>query len=90
MHARHALAVILEGGLLGKQQVAPMRGCVGKPAACFLGELGVAGCTVSAGLPHLSPAEARAAGARSLVIGVANQGGVISESFMRPETSTMR
>ena len=43
MHARHALAVILEGGLLGKQQVAPMRGCVGKPAACFLGELSVAG-----------------------------------------------
>ena len=43
MHARHALAVILEGGLLGKQQVAPMRGCVGKPAACFLGELGTAG-----------------------------------------------
>ncbi|ABF53175.1 DUF1611 domain-containing protein [Sphingopyxis alaskensis] len=47
-----------------------------------VGELGVAGCTVSAGLPRLSPAEARAAGARSLVIGVANQGGVISESWV--------
>ena len=47
-----------------------------------VGELGIAGCTVSTGLPQLSPAEARAAGARSLVIGVANQGGVISESWV--------
>ncbi len=47
-----------------------------------VGELGVAGCTVSAGLPRLTAAEARAAGARSLVIGVANQGGVISDSWV--------
>jgi uncharacterized NAD-dependent epimerase/dehydratase family protein len=47
-----------------------------------VGELGIAGCSVSTGLPQLSPEEARAAGARSLVIGVANQGGVISESWV--------
>lgn len=47
-----------------------------------VGELGVAGCAVTTGLPWLSPVEARAAGARSLVIGVANQGGVISESWV--------
>jgi uncharacterized NAD-dependent epimerase/dehydratase family protein len=47
-----------------------------------VGELGVSGCTVSAGLPRLTAAEASAAGARSLVIGVANQGGVISESWV--------
>ncbi|MGV3730234.1 MAG: DUF1611 domain-containing protein [Sphingopyxis sp.] len=47
-----------------------------------VGELGVAGCAVTTGLPRLSPVEARAAGARSLVIGVANQGGVISESWV--------
>ncbi|MDQ6648254.1 MAG: DUF1611 domain-containing protein [Pseudomonadota bacterium] len=40
------------------------------------------GATVSTGLPWLSPAEARARGARGLVIGVANQGGVIPDSWM--------
>ncbi len=43
-----------------------------------VGEFGVDGCAVSTGLPRMTPAEARGAGARSLVIGVANQGGVIS------------
>ena len=47
-----------------------------------VGELAVAGCTVTTGLPHLSPAQAKAAGARSLLIGVANQGGVIGESWI--------
>src|SRR3546814_14484022 len=41
-----------------------------------VGEMGVAGCTVTTGLPRLSPAEAYAAGARALGNGVANQGGV--------------
>lgn len=54
-----------------------------------VGELGVAGCTVTTGLPRLSPAEARAAGARSLVIGVANQGGVISESWVAALVAAM-
>ena len=47
-----------------------------------VGEWSIAGCTVSTGLPRLSPADARAAGARSLVIGVANQGGVIGETWV--------
>lgn len=47
-----------------------------------VGELAVAGCTVTTGLPHLSVADAKAAGARSLVIGVANQGGIIGESWI--------
>ncbi|HKX89870.1 MAG TPA: DUF1611 domain-containing protein [Sphingopyxis sp.] len=46
------------------------------------GEWTIEGCTVSTGLPRLSPAEARTAGARSLVIGVANQGGVIGEAWV--------
>src|SRR3546814_14140422 len=45
-----------------------------------VGEYGIGPCSVSAGLPPLSPAEARAAGARSMVIGVANQGGVIGDA----------
>ncbi|MEO9214594.1 MAG: DUF1611 domain-containing protein [Rhodanobacter sp.] len=40
------------------------------------------GATVSAGLPMLTPAEAHARGARGLVIGVANMGGFIPESWV--------
>lgn len=37
---------------------------------------------LSIGLPDMTPAEAKAAGARSMVIGIANPGGVIPESWM--------
>ena len=47
-----------------------------------VGEWSIAGCTVTTGLPRLSPADAAAAGARSLVIGVANQGGIIGERWV--------
>ena len=47
-----------------------------------VGELAIGGCTVTTGLPRLSPADARAAGARSLVIGVANVGGMIGDSWV--------
>jgi uncharacterized NAD-dependent epimerase/dehydratase family protein len=40
------------------------------------------GATVSTDLPRLTPKEARARGARSLVIGVANTGGVISAGWI--------
>ena len=46
-----------------------------------VGEYACAGGTVSAGLPLLTPAEAHAAGARALVIGVANAGGFIPPSW---------
>ncbi len=46
------------------------------PELC-IGEFALPGSTVSIGLPALSPAEAYAKGARSLVIGVANYGGII-------------
>ncbi len=45
-------------------------------------EMGVPGCTVSAGLPKLSPAQAYAAGARAIVIGVANTGGFIAPTWV--------
>ncbi|KQM97307.1 EBNA-1 nuclear protein [Sphingobium sp. Leaf26] len=51
------------------------------PDLC-IGEYGLPGCTVTAGLPQLTPAEARAMGARALVIGVANVGGVIPDQWM--------
>src|SRR4249919_2957516 len=46
-----------------------------------VGEWGC-GATVSTGLPFLTPAEARARGARGLVIGVANSGGIIYPSWI--------
>ena len=47
-----------------------------------IGELSCGAGTVTTGLPRLTPAEARARGARSLVIGVANEGGRIVESWV--------
>nr|WP_277979176.1 DUF1611 domain-containing protein [Sphingomonas phyllosphaerae] len=47
-----------------------------------LAEHALPAATVSTGLPRMTPAEAAAAGARSMVIGVANQGGVIPASWM--------
>lgn len=47
-----------------------------------VGEYACAGATVTTGLPRLTPREAQARGARSLVIGVANTGGVIKPEWM--------
>ena len=45
------------------------------------------GATVSTGLATLTPREAHARGARALVIGVANSGGVISDGCGSPRSS---
>ncbi len=50
------------------------------PERC-IGEFFCQGATVSTGLPFLTPAQAVAGGARSLVIGVANAGGHIPEAW---------
>jgi uncharacterized NAD-dependent epimerase/dehydratase family protein len=47
-----------------------------------VGELACSPDAVSAGLPKLTPAEARARGARSMIIGVATIGGQILDSWM--------
>jgi len=47
-----------------------------------LGEFACPGATVSTGLAFMTPVQASAAGARAMVIGVANPGGVISESWL--------
>jgi uncharacterized NAD-dependent epimerase/dehydratase family protein len=51
------------------------------PDRC-VGEFALPSATVSAGLPKLSPWEAHARGARALVIGVANSGGFIADSWL--------
>jgi uncharacterized NAD-dependent epimerase/dehydratase family protein len=47
-----------------------------------VGEWSCPTATVTTGLPRLNPKEAQAKGARGLVIGVANSGGVITESWI--------
>ena len=47
-----------------------------------LGEYALAAATVSTGLPRLTPAEARAQGARSMVIGAATVGGEITAAWI--------
>jgi uncharacterized NAD-dependent epimerase/dehydratase family protein len=51
------------------------------PDKC-LGEYALPSATVTTGLPFLTPAEAAARGARALVIGVANSGGVIPPDWV--------
>ena len=46
-----------------------------------VGEFSI-GATVTTGLPHMTPAQAYAAGARALVIGVANSGGVLAPNWV--------
>lgn len=47
-----------------------------------VGQLRLPGCKADMGLPDMTVAEAAAAGARTLVIGVANRGGIISDAWM--------
>lgn len=49
-----------------------------------VGEFVCDGATVTTGLPRFSLAEARAKGARSLLIGVANPGGIIADNWLYP------
>jgi uncharacterized NAD-dependent epimerase/dehydratase family protein len=59
------------------------------PEQC-VGEFACEGATVKTGLPSLTPAEARAKGARSLVIGVANSGGFIPDGWISALVEAMR
>ena len=47
-----------------------------------VGQFRMAGCRADVGVPDLDLAEAWERGARTLVIGVANRGGVISEAWL--------
>ncbi len=49
-----------------------------------VGEYAAPGATVSAGLPWMTPAEAAATGAKAMVVGVANTGGFIGDSWLPP------
>jgi uncharacterized NAD-dependent epimerase/dehydratase family protein len=47
-----------------------------------VGEFSCSPDALSVGLPHLTPAQAKSSGARSMIIGVANQGGRILDSWL--------
>ena len=51
------------------------------PERC-IGEFSIPGAAVTTGLPFLTPAQAHAAGARAMVIGVANSGGFIPPAWL--------
>lgn len=51
------------------------------PQLC-IGELALPTATVTTGLPRLKPAQAFARGARSVVIGIANRGGVLAPEWI--------
>ncbi len=59
------------------------------PEAC-VGEFALPSATVTAGLPRLTPEEAYARGARALVIGVANTGGVIQPNWIAALTDALK
>ncbi|MEZ5750808.1 MAG: N-acetyltransferase DgcN [Paracoccaceae bacterium] len=48
-----------------------------------LGQLRLDGCKADMGIPDMTLAEAKAAGVKTVVIGVANRGGVISQSWKK-------
>src|SRR5690606_17154551 len=48
-----------------------------------LGQLRLPGCKADMGLPDMTLAEAKAAGIKTVVIGVANRGGIISQSWKK-------
>ena len=52
-----------------------------RPDWC-LGQLRLDNCNADLGLPDMTVAEAQAAGVKTLVVGVANRGGVISEAWI--------
>lgn len=52
-----------------------------RPEHC-VGQLRLPGCKADLGLPEMTVAEAAKAGARTLVVGAANRGGVIAESWV--------
>src|ERR1700677_1472219 len=58
------------------------------PHLC-VAEFALPEATVTTGLPRLSPAEAYARGARALVIGVANVGGALPESWIAALTEAL-
>ncbi len=59
-----------------------------RPETC-LGQLRLDGCATTLGLPDMTPGQAAAAGARTMVVGVANAGGFIPDSWLGAITGAL-
>ncbi len=59
------------------------------PEDC-VGQFRLPGCAADLGLPELSMAEASRRGVRSVLIGVANRGGVIPDSWIEPLSEALK
>lgn len=59
-----------------------------RPDGC-LGQLRLPGCQTDLGLPDMTPAEAAAAGCKTMVVGVANRGGVIPDNWVATLTDAL-
>ena len=59
-----------------------------RPDNC-VGQLRLEGCKADCGLPDMGVAEGAAAGARTLMVGVANRGGVISQAWIAVLTEAL-
>ncbi len=59
-----------------------------RPELCA-GQLRLPGCRVDLGLPDLTPAEANSRGIRTLIIGIANDGGFIATSWVSAIVSAL-
>lgn len=58
------------------------RGIVEWSRASCLGQLRLPGCGADMGLPELTPAEAAERGARTLIVGVVNAGGILPDAWI--------
>ena len=59
-----------------------------RPEVC-LGELRLDGCRITLGLPEMTVEEAAAAGAKTMIVGVANAGGFIPETWLDAITGAL-
>ncbi len=59
-----------------------------RPELC-VGQLRLPGCAADLGLPDMTPAQAVAAGARTMVIGAANRGGTLSSAWTDPMVAAL-
>ena len=59
-----------------------------RPKLC-IGQVRLPGCKADAGLPDMSPREAAKAGARTMIVGAVNRGGIISKDWIKTLTAAL-
>ena len=83
MHIRHPYLLFL-GDVQDQLAAKTAQGIVDWRRDWCLGQLRMPGCRADVGIPDMTIQEAVAAGARTLIVGVANAGGVLPEQWTAP------